>query len=274
MRKAFICERIRTKPDYAEPRRWSCHLLKMSPKNLKAWKWTEPLLKGREGKVRPSMLVFGQCAVASLHTLQHLEEREKNENGGKCLCDRSMYKVYFCFTSLLVLFNQDSSLQCLLRGVESRGGTAVRQNNTQMSESRKQQLYEQKRWPVDDLVFIPHCNSFLFSFVYCFLYSPQPPTLAVFTSSISSPQFLFSNLQLFSVQPHTGRIVVGSDAATCPAFSTAASSFVLQQPCVCTMFFFFFFNKTRLHLLLLQGFYRKRIKKKRLNQYFLAATLA
>lgn len=30
-------------------------------------------------------------------------------------------------------------------------------------------------------------------------------------------------------------------------------------------FFVFFFNKTRLHLLLLQGFYRKRIKKKRLN---------
>lgn len=274
MRKAFICERIRTKPDYAEPRRWSCHLLKMSPKNLKAWKWTEPLLKGREGKVRPSMLVFGQCAVASLHTLQHLEEREKNENGGKCLCDRSMYKVYFCFTSLLVLFNQDSSLQCLLRGVESRGGTAVRQNNTQMSESRKQQLYEQKRWPVDDLVFIPHCNSFLFSFVYCFLYSPQPPTLAVFTSSISSPQFLFSNLQLFSVRLTQGGLWLEA-MQRCAQLSVRPLPLLSYSSLACAQcFFFFFFNKTRLHLLLLQGFYRKRIKKKRLNQYFLAATLA
>lgn len=143
MRKAFICKQIRTKPDYAEPLRWSCLLLKMPPKILKVMKRqmkrhrTEPLLKkvGGGTKTRPSMLVFGQCAVASLHTLQHLEEKKKIKMVGKCLCDRSMYKVYFCFTSLLVLFNQDSSLQCLLRGVESCGSTTVRQNNTQMSES-------------------------------------------------------------------------------------------------------------------------------------------
>ena len=56
--------------------------LKMSPKNLKVRKWTEPLLKrrgwGGGAKVRPSMLGFGQCAVAILHKLQHIEEREKN----------------------------------------------------------------------------------------------------------------------------------------------------------------------------------------------------
>lgn len=106
MRKAFICERIRTKPDYAEPRRWSCHLLKMSPKNLKAWKWTEPLLKGREGKVRPSMLVFGQCAVASLHTLQHLEEREKKmKTVGNAFvtdqCTKFIFALLLCWFYLI-----------------------------------------------------------------------------------------------------------------------------------------------------------------------------
>lgn len=51
MRKAFICKQIRTKPDYAEPLRWSCLLLKMPPKILKVMKRqmkrhrTEPLLK-------------------------------------------------------------------------------------------------------------------------------------------------------------------------------------------------------------------------------------
>lgn len=38
MRKAFVCKQIRTKPDYAEPLRWSCQLLKKPPKNLREWK--------------------------------------------------------------------------------------------------------------------------------------------------------------------------------------------------------------------------------------------
>ena len=112
MRKAFICERIRTKPDYAEPRRWSCRLLKMSPKNLKAWKWTEPLLKGGGGGKSETKhaCIWTMRSSQPAYAATFRGEEKKNENDGKCLCDRSMYKVYFCFTSLLVLFNQDSSL--------------------------------------------------------------------------------------------------------------------------------------------------------------------
>ena len=42
MSKAFICKQIRTKPDYAEPLRWSCHLLKTPSENL-------PRQRGRAG---------------------------------------------------------------------------------------------------------------------------------------------------------------------------------------------------------------------------------
>lgn len=66
IKKALICEQIQTKPDYAEPLGWSCHLLKMPPLNEE---WTEPLKGGTGGyEMRPSMLEFG---------------REKNV--GKCL---------------------------------------------------------------------------------------------------------------------------------------------------------------------------------------------
>lgn len=56
---------------------WSCHRLRIPSKTWdEETQWTEPLLKrgewGGQSKTRPSMLVFGQCAVANLHSLQHL----------------------------------------------------------------------------------------------------------------------------------------------------------------------------------------------------------
>lgn len=47
----------------------------------------------------------------------------------------------FLFNTLLVLFNWDSSLQCLVRGLELCGDAAMRWNKTQ---SLKQQRYEHK----------------------------------------------------------------------------------------------------------------------------------
>lgn len=48
----------------------------------------------------PSMLAFGP--VGSQRMMQHLEAN-KMKIVGKCLSDRSMYKIYFCFTSLVFL---------------------------------------------------------------------------------------------------------------------------------------------------------------------------
>lgn len=103
------------------------------------------------------MLVFGQCAVASLHSLQRVEERrrKKRENGGKCLSDRSMYKVYFLLLLLRWFYLIRTQAFSVFSEVSRGGGTAARQNNTQTWESLKQRLYEQKRRPADDLVLVP-----------------------------------------------------------------------------------------------------------------------
>lgn len=151
MRKAFICKQIRTKPDYAEPLRWSCHLSEEPPRKHveEETQWTEPLLKGG-AKTRPSMFVFGQCAVASLHTLQRVERRGEKENGGKCLSDRSMYKVYFCFTSLWV-FTLIRTQAFSVFSEASCGGPAARQNNkTNVRESEAATIWTKETargWP-------------------------------------------------------------------------------------------------------------------------------
>lgn len=69
------------------------------------------------------MLVFGCCVV-----------EEKKKNVGKCLCDRSMYKVYF-FALLRYLFHLIRTQAFSVFSEVSSGGAAARQNNIQMSES-------------------------------------------------------------------------------------------------------------------------------------------
>lgn len=66
--------------------------LKDAPGKLK--KWTEPLLTevmAGQAEGGPSMLAFGP--VGSLGMMQHLEGNKK-KMVGKCLSDRSMYKIY------------------------------------------------------------------------------------------------------------------------------------------------------------------------------------
>lgn len=175
------------------------------------------------------MLVFGQCAVASLRTLQRVEE-EREKKKKKMVenafltdqCTKFIFALLLCWFYLIrtQAFSVFSEVSC--------GGTAVRQNNTQMSESLKQQLYEQKRRPVDDLVLIPRCNLFFWGgcfFLDCFLNSLQPTQLAEFTSSISLPQFL--SLTFSCSPPHSlsrrEDFWFESNASTCSATSFQCS---------------------------------------------------
>lgn len=121
-------------------------------------------------------------------------------------------------------------------------GAAVRQNNTQISEGLKQQLYEQKRRPVDDLLFIPH-NFFFIAF-------SAPLSLQSWLSSCILSHyhsfFFQSSVVHCLTPPLLGRILAWSSSAMCqwPAFSAASSSVVLhygtrnisalQQLCICT----------------------------------------
>lgn len=124
------------------------------------------------------MLVFGQCAVAGLHTLQHKEG--KKDKGGimpfvNDQCTKFIFALLLCWFYLIRThaFSVFSEVSC--------GGAAVRRNNTQMSKSQKRQLFEQRRRPVDDLVFFFFILSrLLFSLLYLFCYfiftcsSPYP----------------------------------------------------------------------------------------------------
>lgn len=88
-------------------------------------------------------------------TFRGEKKKRGKKNVGKCLSDRSMYRVYLllfllCWFSLIrtQAFSVFSEVSCCVAAPsETEQYTNVRQ---------KQQLYEQKRRPVDDLVFIPH----------------------------------------------------------------------------------------------------------------------
>lgn len=162
-------------------------------------------------------------------------------------------------------------------------GTAVRQNNTQISESLKQQLYEQKRRPVDDLLFIPH------NFFFFLLLSQLP---SVYKAGWAHVFYLittvsFSNLRLFiaslplsmggfwleavqrcvndqlSVQllPLWSYIMALETSVHCSSFVSAQSLLLTKKN-----------KKLDFHLLLLQGFYRGSKNRGWIN--FSAATFS
>lgn len=128
LRKALICKQIRTKHDYAEPLWRSCRLLKMAAPPAMEEKKVDKNGRG-EGtrtKTRPSMLcIWTMRSSQPAHAATF--KGKKNKNGGKCLSDRSMYKVYICFTSFYLIKPLVSS-----QGAASRNGAAARRNDKQM----------------------------------------------------------------------------------------------------------------------------------------------
>lgn len=145
-------------------------------------------------KTRPSMLVFGQCAVASLHTLQHLEEKKKEKMVENAFvtdqCTKFIFALLLCWFYLIrtQAFSVFSEVSC--------GSAASETEQYTKCQSQKQQLCEQRRQPVDDLVFIPHCYLF-------FLLLSQLPS--AFTSSISLPYFLYLIFSCSSPHPLSQR---------------------------------------------------------------------
>lgn len=260
MRKAFICERIRTKPDYAEPRRWSCHLLKMSPKNLKAWKWTEPLLKGREGKVRPSMLVFGQCAVASLHTLQHLEEREKKMKtvGNAFVTDQC---TKFIFALLLCWFYL---IRTQAFSVFSEVSSRVAAPQWDRTIHKCQRVGNSNCMNKRDGLWMTLCSFLIVTrfFFLLFIAFSTPLSLQRWLCSplLSHHHSFFFLIFSCSLSSLTQGGLWLEAMQRCAQLSVRPLPLLSYSSLACAQcFFVFFFNKTRLHLLLLQGFYRKRI---------------
>lgn len=141
-----------------------------------------------------------------------------------------------------------------------------------ISESLKQQLYEQKRRPVDDLLFIPH--NFFF---YCFLSSPQSEKLAELMYSVSLPQFLFpifgrslphspSPWEDFGLKQFSD---VSVTSFQCSFFLCGPPLRHSRHQCAAAALYlhkvYFWQKKQQLdfHSLLLQGFYRRR-----LNEFF------
>ena len=83
---------------------------------------------------------------------------------------------------------------------------------------------------MDDLVFIPHCNSFLLCLLLSQLPSASKVGCVYLFDLITIVSLFLSSVVGRLFPPHTGMTVVRSDAAMCPAFSVAASSLVQQQP--------------------------------------------
>lgn len=131
------------------------------------------------------MLVFGRCAVASLHTLQHLEEKKMKMVENAFVTDQC---TKFFFFALLLCWFYFIRTQAFSVFSELSCGEWDRT----IHKCQKQQLCEQRRQPVDDLVFIPHCQLFFFFLMLSHLPSE-------FTSSISLPYFLYL---IFSSSPH------------------------------------------------------------------------
>lgn len=128
LRKALICKQIRTKHDYAEPLWRSCRLLKMAAPPATEEKKVDENGRGEGArtKTRPSMLcIWTMRSSQPAHAATF--KGKKNKNGGKCLSDRSMYKVYICFTSFYLIKPLVSS-----QGAASRNGAAARRNDKQM----------------------------------------------------------------------------------------------------------------------------------------------
>lgn len=81
---------------------------------------------GTRTKTRPSMLcIWTMRSSQPAHAATF--KGKKNKNGGKCLSDRSMYKVYICFTSFYLIKPLVSS-----QGAASRNGAEARRNDKQM----------------------------------------------------------------------------------------------------------------------------------------------
>lgn len=141
-------------------------------------------------KTRPSMLVFGQCAVASLHTLQHLEEKKKEKMVENAFvtdqCTKFIFALLLCWFYLIrtQAFSVFSEVSC--------GSAASETEQYTKCQSQKQQLCEQRRQPVDDLVFIPRC--YLFFFI---AFSTPFSVHLFYLITILS----LSNLQLFIASP-------------------------------------------------------------------------